>query len=88
MYSSESQESVQRELSKLDQELEKQAAQQLDWQMKELLELRQALHSLEKEKQLEHLKEVTATRSNTPTACVKVVTVHIRLWVMSTYMCF
>uniref|UniRef100_A0A665TPB1 Phosphoinositide phospholipase C n=1 Tax=Echeneis naucrates TaxID=173247 RepID=A0A665TPB1_ECHNA len=42
---------VQRELTALDQELEKQTVQLREWQMQELLKLRQELHSLERGKQ-------------------------------------
>uniref|UniRef100_A0A4W6EM76 1-phosphatidylinositol 4,5-bisphosphate phosphodiesterase n=1 Tax=Lates calcarifer TaxID=8187 RepID=A0A4W6EM76_LATCA len=52
-------EPVQRELTALDQELEKQTVQLREWQLQELLKLRQELHSLEKEKQQTHLQEVT-----------------------------
>lgn len=56
---SEPHEPVQRELTALDQELEKQTVQLREWQLQELLKLRQELHSLEKEKQQTHLQEVT-----------------------------
>uniref|UniRef100_A0A8D3B6A9 1-phosphatidylinositol 4,5-bisphosphate phosphodiesterase n=1 Tax=Scophthalmus maximus TaxID=52904 RepID=A0A8D3B6A9_SCOMX len=48
---------VQRELTALDQELEKQTVQLREWQMQELLQLRQKLHLLEREKQQTHLQE-------------------------------
>ncbi|XP_072232934.1 1-phosphatidylinositol 4,5-bisphosphate phosphodiesterase beta-3 [Leuresthes tenuis] len=50
-------EPVQRELTALDQELEKQTVQLREWQMQELLKLRQKLHLLEREKQQTHLQE-------------------------------
>uniref|UniRef100_A0A8D0APT7 Phosphoinositide phospholipase C n=1 Tax=Sander lucioperca TaxID=283035 RepID=A0A8D0APT7_SANLU len=59
-------EPVQHELSKLDQELEKQTVQLREWQMQELLKLRQDLHLLEREKQQTHLQEVT-THTHTHT---------------------
>ncbi|KAF0039146.1 hypothetical protein F2P81_009630 [Scophthalmus maximus] len=51
-------EPVQRELTALDQELEKQTVQLREWQMQELLQLRQKLHLLEREKQQTHLQEL------------------------------
>uniref|UniRef100_A0A665TU39 Phosphoinositide phospholipase C n=1 Tax=Echeneis naucrates TaxID=173247 RepID=A0A665TU39_ECHNA len=56
---SEPPELVQRELTALDQELEKQTVQLREWQMQELLKLRQELHSLERGKQqaFQKLKE-------------------------------
>ncbi|KAM9834695.1 1-phosphatidylinositol 4,5-bisphosphate phosphodiesterase beta-3 [Syngnathus typhle] len=53
----EPQEPVQRELSALDQEHEKNAVQLREWQMQELLKLRQQLHLLEQEKQHAYLME-------------------------------
>ncbi|KAM4536564.1 1-phosphatidylinositol 4,5-bisphosphate phosphodiesterase beta-3 [Odontesthes bonariensis] len=50
-------EPVQGELTALDQELEKQTVQLQEWQMQELLKLRQKLHLLEREKQQTHLQE-------------------------------
>uniref|UniRef100_A0A7N9AV74 1-phosphatidylinositol 4,5-bisphosphate phosphodiesterase n=1 Tax=Mastacembelus armatus TaxID=205130 RepID=A0A7N9AV74_9TELE len=44
-----------RELTALNQELEKQTVQLREWQMQELLKLRQELHSLEREKKKAHL---------------------------------
>lgn len=49
---------VQRELTALDQEIEKQSVQLREWQMQELLKLRQQLHSLERQKHQTHLQEV------------------------------
>ncbi|XP_049613736.1 1-phosphatidylinositol 4,5-bisphosphate phosphodiesterase beta-3 isoform X2 [Syngnathus scovelli] len=53
----EPQEPVQRELSALDQEHEKNTVQLREWQMQELLRLRQQLHLLEQEKQQAYLLE-------------------------------
>lgn len=57
---SEPPEPVQRELTALDQEIEKQTVQLREWQMQELLKLRRQLYSVEREKQQTHLQEVTA----------------------------
>lgn len=59
LLSSEPHEPVQRELTALDREIEKQTVQLREWQMQELLKLRQQLHKLEKEMQEAHLQEVT-----------------------------
>ncbi|XP_077598381.1 1-phosphatidylinositol 4,5-bisphosphate phosphodiesterase beta-3 isoform X2 [Stigmatopora nigra] len=48
---------VRRELSALDREHEKKSLQLREWQMKELLTLRQQLHWLERERQQAHLRE-------------------------------
>lgn len=56
---SEPQEPVQRKLTELDQEFEKQAVQLRESETQELLKLRQELHLLEREKQKQHLGEVT-----------------------------
>ncbi|KAM6909081.1 1-phosphatidylinositol 4,5-bisphosphate phosphodiesterase beta-3 [Xenentodon cancila] len=48
---------AQSELTALDQEHEKQTVQLREWQMQELLKLRQELHSLERQKQHQHLEE-------------------------------
>ncbi|XP_077356142.1 1-phosphatidylinositol 4,5-bisphosphate phosphodiesterase beta-3 [Festucalex cinctus] len=53
----EPQEPVRRELSALDQEHEKKTVQLREWQMQELLKLRQQLHLLEREKQQAYLQE-------------------------------
>uniref|UniRef100_A0A3Q2Y959 1-phosphatidylinositol 4,5-bisphosphate phosphodiesterase n=1 Tax=Hippocampus comes TaxID=109280 RepID=A0A3Q2Y959_HIPCM len=53
----EPQEPVQRELLALDQEHEKKTVQLREWQMQELLKLRQQLHLLEREKQQAYLQE-------------------------------
>ncbi|GLD53639.1 1-phosphatidylinositol 4,5-bisphosphate phosphodiesterase beta-3-like isoform X2, partial [Lates japonicus] len=62
-------EPVQRELTALDQELEKQTVQLREWQMQELLKLRQELHSLEKEKQQTHLQEAFQKLKETAHEC-------------------
>lgn len=59
---SESQEQAQHQLSALDQEIEKQTVQLREWQLKELLKLRQQLHIPEREKQQLHLQEVRTRR--------------------------
>lgn len=67
--SSEPQEPVQRELTALDQEIEKQTVQLREWQMQELLKLRQQLHSLEREKQQTHLQEAFQKLKETAHEC-------------------
>ncbi|XP_018546711.1 1-phosphatidylinositol 4,5-bisphosphate phosphodiesterase beta-3 isoform X2 [Lates calcarifer] len=62
-------EPVQRELTALDQELEKQTVQLREWQLQELLKLRQELHSLEKEKQQTHLQEAFQKLKETAHEC-------------------
>ncbi|XP_028285247.1 1-phosphatidylinositol 4,5-bisphosphate phosphodiesterase beta-3 isoform X2 [Parambassis ranga] len=62
-------EPVQRELSALDQELEKQTVQLREGQMKKLLKLRQELHSLEREKQQAHLQEAFQKLKKTAQEC-------------------
>lgn len=59
---SESQEQAQHKLTALDQEIEKQTVQQREWQLKELVKLRQQLHMPEREKQQMHLQEVRMQR--------------------------
>lgn len=56
---SEPPEPIKHELTELEQDLEKQMVQLREWQMKELLKLRQKLHSLEREKKQAHQQEVT-----------------------------
>lgn len=56
---SEPHEPAQRELTALDREIEKQTVQLREWQMQELLTLRQQLHALEREVQQRHQQEVT-----------------------------
>lgn len=58
---SEPHEPVQRELTALDREIEKQTVQLREWQMQELLTLRQQLHELEQETQQRHQQEVSST---------------------------
>ncbi|KAM8748212.1 1-phosphatidylinositol 4,5-bisphosphate phosphodiesterase beta-3 [Acanthopagrus schlegelii] len=65
----ESQEPVQRELSALDQEIEKQTVQLREWQLQELLKLRQQLHLLEREKQQAHLQEAFQKLKETAHEC-------------------
>ncbi|KAF1380511.1 hypothetical protein PFLUV_G00164540 [Perca fluviatilis] len=62
-------EPVQHELSKLEQELEKQTVQLREWQMQELLKLRQELHLLEREKQQKHLQEAFLKLKETAVEC-------------------
>lgn len=65
----EPQEPVQHELNALDQELEKQTVQLREWQMQELLKLRQELHSLEREMQKTHLQEAFQKLKETAHEC-------------------
>ncbi|XP_038586692.1 1-phosphatidylinositol 4,5-bisphosphate phosphodiesterase beta-3 isoform X1 [Micropterus salmoides] len=65
----ESQEPVQSELTALDQEIEQQTVQLREWQMKELLEVRQKLHLLEREKQKTHLQENLQKLKETAQEC-------------------
>lgn len=51
---------MQRELTALDQEIEQQTVQLREWQMQELLSLRQQLHELEQEMQQRHQQEVSS----------------------------
>ncbi|XP_010772675.1 1-phosphatidylinositol 4,5-bisphosphate phosphodiesterase beta-3 isoform X2 [Notothenia coriiceps] len=62
-------EPVQRELTALDQELEKQSVQLREWQMQELLRLRQQLHLPEREKQQTHLQEAFKKLKETANEC-------------------
>ncbi|XP_022065972.2 1-phosphatidylinositol 4,5-bisphosphate phosphodiesterase beta-3 isoform X1 [Acanthochromis polyacanthus] len=62
-------EPVQRELKELDQELEKQTVQLREWQMQELLKLRQELHSTERERQQAHLQEAFQKLKETAHEC-------------------
>ncbi|KAG7497523.1 1-phosphatidylinositol 4,5-bisphosphate phosphodiesterase beta-3 [Solea senegalensis] len=62
-------EPVQSELTALDQELEKQKVQLREWQMQELLKLRQELHALEREKQHAHLKQAVQKLKETANEC-------------------
>ncbi|CAK6967958.1 -phosphatidylinositol 4%2C5-bisphosphate phosphodiesterase beta-3 [Scomber scombrus] len=65
----EPQEPVQRELTALDQELEKQVVQLREWQMQELLKLRQQQHTVEREKQQTHLQEAYQKLKETAHEC-------------------
>uniref|UniRef100_A0A7N8YKX1 1-phosphatidylinositol 4,5-bisphosphate phosphodiesterase n=1 Tax=Mastacembelus armatus TaxID=205130 RepID=A0A7N8YKX1_9TELE len=65
----EPQEPVERELTALNQELEKQTVQLREWQMQELLKLRQELHSLEREKKKAHLLEALEKLKDTAHEC-------------------
>ncbi|XP_075943039.1 1-phosphatidylinositol 4,5-bisphosphate phosphodiesterase beta-3 isoform X1 [Anarhichas minor] len=60
---------IQRELTALDQELEKQTVQLREWQMQELLKLRQQLHSPERETQQTHLREALQKLKETTLEC-------------------
>ncbi|XP_029696941.1 LOW QUALITY PROTEIN: 1-phosphatidylinositol 4,5-bisphosphate phosphodiesterase beta-3-like [Takifugu rubripes] len=62
-------EPVQRELTALDREIEKQTVQLREWQMQELLKLRQQLHQLEKEMQEAHLQEAFQKLKETAHEC-------------------
>ncbi|XP_060888050.1 1-phosphatidylinositol 4,5-bisphosphate phosphodiesterase beta-3 [Labrus mixtus] len=62
-------EPVQRELTELDQEIEKQSVQLREWQMQELLMLRQQLHTLERQKQQTHLQEAIQKLKETAHEC-------------------
>ncbi|XP_063756584.1 1-phosphatidylinositol 4,5-bisphosphate phosphodiesterase beta-3 isoform X2 [Eleginops maclovinus] len=62
-------EPVQRELTALDQEIEKQSVQLREWQMQELLKLRQQLHLPEREKQQTHLQEAFKKLKETALEC-------------------
>ncbi|XP_029696556.1 1-phosphatidylinositol 4,5-bisphosphate phosphodiesterase beta-3 isoform X2 [Takifugu rubripes] len=62
-------EPVQRELTALDREIEKQTVQLREWQMQELLKLRQQLHKLEKEMQEAHLQEAFQKLKETAHEC-------------------
>uniref|UniRef100_A0A8K9XZ91 1-phosphatidylinositol 4,5-bisphosphate phosphodiesterase n=1 Tax=Oncorhynchus mykiss TaxID=8022 RepID=A0A8K9XZ91_ONCMY len=64
MKKKESAEPVQRQLTALEAELQKQTVQLREWQMEELLKLRQEQHSLERKKRHTHLQEV---HTHTPT---------------------
>ncbi|KAM7366142.1 hypothetical protein PAMP_015608 [Pampus punctatissimus] len=65
----EPQEPVQRELTALDQEIEKQTVQLREWQMQELLNLRRQQHSMEREKQQIHLQEAFQKLKETAHEC-------------------
>ncbi|XP_035531499.1 1-phosphatidylinositol 4,5-bisphosphate phosphodiesterase beta-3 [Morone saxatilis] len=69
MKKNEPQEPVQSELTALNQEIEKQTVQLREWQMQELLKLRQQLHASEREKQQTHLKEAFQKLKETAQEC-------------------
>ncbi|XP_069573104.1 1-phosphatidylinositol 4,5-bisphosphate phosphodiesterase beta-3 [Brachyistius frenatus] len=69
MRKNEPHEPVQHELTALDQELEKKKHQFLEWQLQELLKVRQELHSLEREKQHTHLQEAFQKLKETTHEC-------------------
>ncbi|KAM7377459.1 hypothetical protein PAMA_013983 [Pampus argenteus] len=62
-------EPVQRELTALDQEIEKQTVQLREWQMQELLHLRRQQHSMERERQQIHLQEAFQKLKETAHEC-------------------
>uniref|UniRef100_UPI0037E7A88D 1-phosphatidylinositol 4,5-bisphosphate phosphodiesterase beta-3 n=1 Tax=Semicossyphus pulcher TaxID=241346 RepID=UPI0037E7A88D len=62
-------EPVQRELTALDQEIEKQTVQLREWQMQELLKLRRQLHTHEREKQQTHLQDAFQKLKETAHEC-------------------
>ncbi|XP_028991478.1 1-phosphatidylinositol 4,5-bisphosphate phosphodiesterase beta-3 isoform X2 [Betta splendens] len=65
----ESQDPVRRELTALDQELEKQAVELREWQMKELLKLRQELFSQERAMKMENQMEAFEMLKETASKC-------------------
>ncbi|XP_035004653.1 1-phosphatidylinositol 4,5-bisphosphate phosphodiesterase beta-3 [Hippoglossus stenolepis] len=65
-------EPVQRELTALDQELEKQTVQLREWQLDELLKVRQELHLLERAKQETQLQETFLKLNDTARECQEV----------------
>ncbi|KAM8880723.1 1-phosphatidylinositol 4,5-bisphosphate phosphodiesterase beta-3 [Synchiropus picturatus] len=65
----EPQEQVQRELSALTQEIEKQSLQLREWQMNELLDLRHKQHTVEREKQHSQLQEAFQKLKETAHEC-------------------
>ncbi|XP_035264210.1 1-phosphatidylinositol 4,5-bisphosphate phosphodiesterase beta-3 [Anguilla anguilla] len=65
----EPQEPMQMQLSALDVELEKQTVKLREWQMQELLKLRQSQHQLEREKKKVHLKESSQKLQETAQEC-------------------
>uniref|UniRef100_A0A672YKU3 1-phosphatidylinositol 4,5-bisphosphate phosphodiesterase n=1 Tax=Sphaeramia orbicularis TaxID=375764 RepID=A0A672YKU3_9TELE len=62
-------EPVQQELTALDQEIAKQTLQLKEWQMQELLKLRQQLHTVERAKQQAHLEEAFLKLKETAQEC-------------------
>uniref|UniRef100_H3C925 1-phosphatidylinositol 4,5-bisphosphate phosphodiesterase n=1 Tax=Tetraodon nigroviridis TaxID=99883 RepID=H3C925_TETNG len=65
----EPQEPAQRELTALDREIEKQTVQLREWQLQELLQLRQELHALEQETQRRHQQEAFQKLKETAHEC-------------------
>ncbi|KAI1898711.1 hypothetical protein AGOR_G00075180 [Albula goreensis] len=65
----EPQDQVQKQLTALDVELEKQTVQLREWQMQELLQLRQSQHQLERVKKQTHLKELNEKLRETALEC-------------------
>ncbi|KAM3857781.1 1-phosphatidylinositol 4,5-bisphosphate phosphodiesterase beta-3 [Diretmus argenteus] len=65
----EPQEPVQTQLTALEQELQKQTVQLREWQMQELLKLRQQQHTLEKEKKHTHTQQVFQKLKETAHEC-------------------
>uniref|UniRef100_A0A4W5PGI9 Phosphoinositide phospholipase C n=1 Tax=Hucho hucho TaxID=62062 RepID=A0A4W5PGI9_9TELE len=66
---SEPAEPVQRQLTALEMELQKQTVQLREWQMQELLKLRQQQHTLEREKKHTHLREAFQKIKETSQEC-------------------
>uniref|UniRef100_A0A8C8FKN2 1-phosphatidylinositol 4,5-bisphosphate phosphodiesterase n=1 Tax=Oncorhynchus tshawytscha TaxID=74940 RepID=A0A8C8FKN2_ONCTS len=62
-------EPVQRQLTALEMELQKQTVQLREWQMQELLKLRQQQHTLEREKKHTHLREAFQKIKETSQEC-------------------
>ncbi|XP_042185398.1 1-phosphatidylinositol 4,5-bisphosphate phosphodiesterase beta-1-like, partial [Oncorhynchus tshawytscha] len=69
MKKKESAEPVQRQLTALEAELQKQTVQLREWQMEELLKLRQQQHSLERKKRHTHLQELSRKLEETAQEC-------------------
>uniref|UniRef100_UPI003AAA6303 1-phosphatidylinositol 4,5-bisphosphate phosphodiesterase beta-3 n=1 Tax=Centroberyx gerrardi TaxID=166262 RepID=UPI003AAA6303 len=65
----EPQEPVQRQLTALDQELQKQTVQLREWQMQDLLKLRRQQHTLERERKQTHLQEAFQKLKETAHEC-------------------
>ncbi|XP_075996015.1 1-phosphatidylinositol 4,5-bisphosphate phosphodiesterase beta-3 [Genypterus blacodes] len=62
-------EPVQHQLTALDQEFEKQTVQLKEWQMQELLKLRQQQHTLERERKQTHLQDAFQKLKETAHEC-------------------
>ncbi|KAM9390583.1 1-phosphatidylinositol 4,5-bisphosphate phosphodiesterase beta-1-like, partial [Salvelinus alpinus] len=69
MKKNQSAEPVQRQLTALEVELQKQTVQLREWQMDELLKLRQQQHSLERKKRHTHLRELSQKLEETAQEC-------------------